>query len=135
MHNHDREPFILQLSATLQKQLTTLTRERQAAVEKMEALGANTDAKTQQTLLEYMTQNENVLLRPLAASRLGEIGDPAMVDVLIELVTNSDDVEIRILAVQVLGDIGHDTTVVALANALQDDALLPGLMPGSRDSN
>ena len=75
MNKDDNRSLFVQLSAALQEQLQSLTEEREAAIEKMQALGARTDDEALQTLISYLTQDENTLLRPLAASRIGEIGN------------------------------------------------------------
>ena len=74
-------------------------------------------------LLEYLTQSENELLRPLAASRLGEIGGRAVVRELLQRLESDIEDDVRILMIQILAEIGDGDASLTLIRMLESDAL------------
>lgn len=120
MASFERPRLVVTLDHQQQDHLRLRELYRQAAIQKMRALGSARDAQTLQTLLSYMQQYNNLLLRPLAASRLGEIADPSIIPALLKQLQHVE-VELRILAAQVLGEIGDPSVTDVLALVLQAD--------------
>ncbi|MGJ3239766.1 MAG: HEAT repeat domain-containing protein [Anaerolineae bacterium] len=102
-----KKQLLAHLSAANHQHLNELNDERERAIAKMRDLGARTDASTRQTLIGYLTQQDNDLLRPLAASRLSEIGGRDVVRELLALLdTETLEDSIRALIVQIIAEIG-----------------------------
>src|SRR5688572_19197577 len=114
MDENKKNALLHQLRAAVQQHLSNLTEERNSAVEKMQELGARDDETALSTLISYLT-SENELLRPLAASRLSEIGDMRVVEQLLALLENSTDSGVRGLVLQVLGEIADASIAPQLA--------------------
>ena len=124
MSKNTRKELLAQLRAATEEHLNELNLERELAVEKMQSLGAREDAETRNILLGYLTQTENDLLRPLAASRLSEIGGKDVTLELIDLLDNVDDSEICVLIVQILAEIADAEASPALVKVLQDGTFI-----------
>lgn len=119
--NPNDNPLFEQFNQVLRQYMGGLAEERQAAIAKMQALGAQNDEATLSLLLDYLRQSENMLLRPLAASRLGEIGNARVVERLLALLESPDLAEDSLaLMVQILGEIGHPAALERLENLLQN---------------
>jgi HEAT repeat protein len=103
------------------EQMVALEADRQQAITQMRQVGDNTDDDALKTLLAYMRQTMNRLLRPMAAIRLMEIGDRRVVPELIQMASDESDRDLRVLAVQVLGDLRAETAFTTLVNGLQKD--------------
>lgn len=104
-------------------QLVIIEAERQQAISQMKLVGGNTDDHALETLLGYMRQTANRLLRPLAAIRLMEINDRRIVPELIKMAEDydADDRDLRLLAVQVLGDLQAETAFTTFVYGLQHE--------------
>src|SRR5690606_36138983 len=120
MDNDAKNRLLAQLRAAAKEHLNELHPERELAIEKMQALGTSGDANALKTLLSYLTQSDNALLRPLAASRLGEIGGTDVMHELIMLLETIRDESICVLIIQVLAEIGDAQASPALIKILHD---------------
>lgn len=120
MDENKKNALLHQLRAAVQQHLSNLTEERKAAVEKMQDLGARDDEDALALLIGYLT-SENELLRPLAASRLSEIGDTRVIEQLLTLLENNPNTNVRALVLQVLGEIADASIAPTLARVLEND--------------
>lgn len=108
-----------QLRAVAREQFDHLHRERDIAVEKMQELGSREDAGACEILIGHLTQSDNEILRPLAASRLGEIGGTELAMQLVQLLDNADE-SLSILIIGILAQIGAPDSSSALISLLKD---------------
>ncbi|MEL7433384.1 MAG: hypothetical protein AAFN11_05500, partial [Chloroflexota bacterium] len=94
----DKKDILLaRLRAAVREQMSERTAEREDAIAKMTALGTQEDDATINTLITYLQQGDNALLRPLAASRLAEIGNETVQNVILSLFSRIEDREVRLL--------------------------------------
>jgi len=121
----DKKDILLaRLRAAVREQMSERTAEREDAIAKMTALGTHEDDATINTLIDYLSQRENALLRPLAASRLAEIGNDTVQNALLALFSRLEDSEVRLLIMQIFADIGKEAFTPTLISVLEntDDA-------------
>ena len=122
MDDERKNKLLAQLRAAVEAQLGERSKEREIAIEKMQALGARDDDAAIQTLLSYLTQEDNELLRPLAASRLGEIGSKIVLDALIHLLETTNSPQLQLLVVQIFAEICDAAATPILITTLNADS-------------
>lgn len=120
MDKDTKSQLLAQLQAAAKGHLDERNVERDKAVEKMQALGRREDVEARQILLGYLSQEENELLAPLAASRLSEIGGKDVMIALMNLLETVSD-SVRILIIQILAEIGDSEASPALIEILQSE--------------
>ncbi|MEO0597678.1 MAG: HEAT repeat domain-containing protein [Chloroflexota bacterium] len=117
----DKKDILLaRLRAAVREQMSERTAEREDAIAKMTALGTQEDDATINTLITYLQQGDNALLRPLAASRLAEIGNETVQNVILSLFSRIEDREVRLLIMQICADIGNEKMTPALISVLDN---------------